>query len=346
MLSDASNTLNELKSIELRERPHVVVLGAGASFAATPTAEKHNRQLPLMKDLPHSLDLRDLLGTEFFNRAVDDFEAVFDSLVSAGETSIVEEIQERTFSYFDSFELSEETTLYDRLVLSLRAKDTIVSFNWDPLLPYAYRRNGHLGTLPSLWFLHGNVKSGYCPNDKVMGWNDDKCLECGGELVPTPLLYPVSQKDYESHPVLAEAWKHFEHDLIDAYFITVFGYSAPKTDVAARSRFVDRLRENKAIGLLQLEIIDPNAEILRETTFADIHKDLHISCLKHFSQSWLTTHARLSCEALYQATLMMHPIRPYPIPETADLNELHAWYNEFSAFFPAFFEEVPPWVKR
>jgi hypothetical protein len=37
-----------------------------------------------------------------------------------------------------------------------------------------------------------------------------------------PVLHPVFEKDYESHSVLSESWRHFDHELMDSYFLTIF----------------------------------------------------------------------------------------------------------------------------
>jgi len=42
-------------------RPHVVILGAGASRATCPTGDAEGRRLPVMVDLVDVLDLRPLL---------------------------------------------------------------------------------------------------------------------------------------------------------------------------------------------------------------------------------------------------------------------------------------------
>jgi hypothetical protein len=335
--------LAELSDTPLQERPHLVVLGAGASYAATPLGEKGNRRLPLMRDLPDALELRSLLDSEMYRKSKIDFEGFFEELAEQECVDLVTEIEKRTMDLFDSYAIADCVTIYDQLILSLRAKDTIVSFNWDPLLPYAYRRNGFLRTLPSLWFLHGNVKFGVCREDKTVGWTDDKCRRCEQPFQPVPLLYPISHKDYDSDPVIAEAWRHFENELSNAYFLTIFGYSAPITDEVARRRFIDTLKSNSMVGLLQMEIIDPNAEELLETRYAGIHDNLHVSCIGDLSTSWLLMHPRLSCEALYQATMMVSPIKPYPMIQTANLAELQSWYSEFSGYFPKFADEIAPW---
>ena len=44
------------------------------------------------------------------------------------------EIETRVDEYFADLELPGHPTIYDRLVLSLREKDLIATFNWDPFL--------------------------------------------------------------------------------------------------------------------------------------------------------------------------------------------------------------------
>jgi hypothetical protein len=46
--------------------------------------------------------------------------------------------------------------------LSLREKDVIATFNWDPLLFAACARNHTRTKLPYIIYLHGNVAIGYC----------------------------------------------------------------------------------------------------------------------------------------------------------------------------------------
>ncbi len=201
---------DELKHLDLRPHPHLVILGAGASRATTPEGELNRRTTPLMKDLPYALELRSILDVDEFEKACDDFEAFFDQLMKTERRDLQDEIERRAFDYFDGFKISTSVTLYDRLVLSLRRKDVIATFNWDPLLPYAYRRSGYLHTLPALLFLHGNVQSGWCNDHKRLGWTDDVCDTCRKLLAHVRLLYPVSHKDYASDPVIAEHWSHLD----------------------------------------------------------------------------------------------------------------------------------------
>jgi hypothetical protein len=64
--------------------------------------------------------------------------------------------------YFEDLELPREVTIYDKLILSLRRKDIIATFNWDPFLAQAFMRNDRAAWLPEVVFLHGNVALGAC----------------------------------------------------------------------------------------------------------------------------------------------------------------------------------------
>jgi len=44
-------------------RPHVVLLGAGASYAAFPDGDKNGRKLPLLKDFVEVIGLQGLIGS-------------------------------------------------------------------------------------------------------------------------------------------------------------------------------------------------------------------------------------------------------------------------------------------
>ena len=77
MKDPRQSILSELKGTPLQERPHVVVLGAGASHAATPEGERNLRKLPLMRDLADALELNTLLDRESYLRAKNDYEEFF-----------------------------------------------------------------------------------------------------------------------------------------------------------------------------------------------------------------------------------------------------------------------------
>lgn len=73
----------------------------------------------------------------------------------------------RIREYFLALEIPDRPTIYDMLLLALRKKDLVATFNWDPLLLQAYQRAARITKdLPELAFLHGNVMVGYCREHK------------------------------------------------------------------------------------------------------------------------------------------------------------------------------------
>lgn len=65
-------------------------------------------------------------------------------------------------SYMSEFQLPDEPTIYDFLVMSLTNKDLIATFNWDPFLVQAIARaQQYTNNIPQVAFLHGNVAVGY-----------------------------------------------------------------------------------------------------------------------------------------------------------------------------------------
>ena len=150
---------------------HVVILGAGASIASTlNNPEKNGHLLPSMDNLISVVGLTDIVKILPEELKSDNFEQLYSNLYSDNpESDEILEIEKRVFQYFSSLELPDTPTIYDYLVMSLRSKDLIATFNWDPFLFQAWCRNHHIGENPHLSFLHGNVAIGYSPEDKRCG---------------------------------------------------------------------------------------------------------------------------------------------------------------------------------
>jgi hypothetical protein len=86
--------------------------------------------------------------------------------------------------------------MYDHLVLSLREKDVIATFNLDPFLYAACVKNHKHTPLPHCLYLHGNVAIEYCLNHKTEGLVGYTCSKCGERFIPSNLLFPVLRKNY------------------------------------------------------------------------------------------------------------------------------------------------------
>jgi hypothetical protein len=308
--------------------PHVVLLGAGASIAAYKHWGSAGRPLPSMQDLIDVLELREHLNARGVSIEGLNFESFYDDLVTSGKDAELQHlVEQRTYEYFSSLSLPDKPTIYDYLILSLRSKDLIASFNWDPFLLEAYRRNSirGVGSLPVVAFLHGNVSIGVCHTDKVCGLNGNRCSKCGALLVPSKLLYPVKQKNYSADPFIASEWGRLRDHLGRAYFLTIFGYSAPKTDVEARRLMLEVWQDNHHLELAQVEIMDIKPREELEATWEEFFIRQHYMVGTDIFRSYLFQHPRRSCDAFAAATLMCRPWHDNPFPNFASLAELQDW---------------------
>lgn len=201
----------ELRDVSMG-RPHLIVLGAGASRAACPDGDRNRRPLPVMLDLVDIIGLGPMLDRAGVSHRARDFEIVYqDVCAGSWDSGLRRELEQAVRDYFAAMRLPDHPTLYDHLVLSLRSKDVIATFNWDPLLVEACQRNRHVAAHPHVLFLHGNVAIGICSSCRVKGRSDGRCPRCGKNLEPSKLLYPVQAKDYEADPHISGEWETLRH---------------------------------------------------------------------------------------------------------------------------------------
>ena len=133
------------------KRPHVIIIGAGASLAAFPNGDRNGRRLPVIKNFVDVIGLANLFAKYGINPPYDDFEGIYSDIVAKpSQAALQREIETIVNDYFCGLALPDEPTLYDHLILSLRPKDVIATFNWDPFLWQAAARNHHFGGAPSL----------------------------------------------------------------------------------------------------------------------------------------------------------------------------------------------------
>jgi len=296
------------KMIEIYpQRPHLVILGAGASKDAMPNGDADGKPLPVMSEFISKLGLTDYIrripGVPNTDNIEDVYSWLADKEQFAEERFVVEnEIRE----YFSNITLPDTLTKYDLLVLSLRKKDCIATFNWDGLLVQAYRRMQKITTdLPQLVFLHGNVEVGYCPECKTYGYWFAKCHKCRKPLQGVPLLYPVKNKNYQNDEFISEQWEILDDFISRAALITIYGYSAPKTDVEA----IDILKKAFArLGTPRyfdiIEIVErPNFD---EKDISDAWFDLsemargHLQLRRSIFDSYMFRNPRRSLEFLHK----------------------------------------------
>ena len=286
-----------------------------------------------MDNFVEVVGLDDLLNGLVGDTEDRNFEAVFSRLYEADpSSSIVTEIEARVRSYFEAMELPPTPTIYDYLILSLRPKDLIATFNWDPFLYQAFCRNKHVGGSPLISFLHGTVSLGFSEEDDKAGPAGRYSRETGAEFVPTRLLYPVAQKDYNSDRFIWKEWRRLRAWMEHAKRVTIFGYGAPATDVEAVSLLSDAWGDPNERNMEQFEIIDiaPD-EVVTERWSRFIHSHHYDYCNSYFD-SVLAHFPRRSGERFIHQFLPSTPgeafQEPNPVPRHfSTLEEMHQWFQ-------------------
>lgn len=300
--------LPNIKNKRLQD-PHVVILGAGASIAACKT-DKNGKTVPALSNIHKVLGLTDMLnGYGFSAEELENFELLFSNINGKGEwAELQNNLESAVRNYFKGLELSDEPTIYDYLILSLTEKDAIVTFNWDPFLMQAYRRNLTVGNLPELIFPHGNVGVGLCYDCKVKGYANCLCPNCFKELSDMKLLFPVHRKNYYDGEIIQNEWAEAKRVLSRAAGVTVFGYSAPETDFEAYNLLKDSYKKSNIATIAPFSIINlREAEEEQRNKWSDIYGKHMITFHENFQESLLWSAPRVSLESLFDAILQQQP---------------------------------------
>ena len=309
-------------------RSHLVILGAGASRQAFPDGDRNGKRLPVMNDFVELLEINELIANAGFD-PLENFETIYSRLMQdVSKAAVVAEIEQRVDQYFAEMELPDQPTIYDHLVLSLRPKDVIATFNWDPFLYDACSRNSRVAGLPKVAYLHGNVRIGFCEKDRIKSRRGARCHLCDETLKPSRLLFPVEKKDYASAPFISAEWGLLHAALKNALVLTIFGYSAPTSDVEAIDSMSQAWGNLYSREMEQIELIDILSEkelIDRWERFVFLgHSDV---VEDYYDSAWLATHPRRSIEAAWQTLFEARFTTPHPLPKDADFPELYEWLN-------------------
>ena len=318
----------ELAKIVISDKPHVVILGAGASRAVCTNGDKNGKKLSLMRDLVDCLELKPKLE-EWSINPEQNFEDIFSSLYEKEEFEKTKELENIILTYFNKLRLPDKPTIYDHLVLSLRDKDFIASFNWDPLLLHAYYRNTNSGIkLPRLAFLHGNVRQGYCDEHKRVNYLGEKCERCQKPLKSSRLLYPIKKKNYSENQVIKIQWDRLSNHLDDAFMLTIFGYSGPKTDEEAINIIKKHWTKQRFLDDTHF-ITNQNEDETYEywKPFVNSH---HFEIFDNFYESELSNYPRRTFENSWENNAEANFTETNPIPTALDFPELWKWFGQFT----------------
>lgn len=312
-------------------QPHVVILGAGASKAAFLGGDKNGKPIPLLDDLP------DIIGAPWKELVTEaqppvlGFESQYSWIRSRQLYSEkLSEIEEIVHQYFKSLEILDCPTIYDYLVLGLRGKDVIATFNWDPFLMLAYRRNRTIADLPDIRFLHGCVEFATCHQHDILGSTLEKCPECDKALVQSPLIFPEQEKDYTEDALIHRDWEQVTNKLKRAFHLTIFGYAGPATDYKARKLLLDGWKEAPLKEGSHVEIINIEDEHKLRENWKEFIPFYHDMIYKEFWHStiakwpWRTAEYKLSTSRCGIVSEHLGPFR------TDSLQELQHWFSELA----------------
>ena len=314
-----------------RAEPHVVILGAGASKAAFGGGDAKGRLVPLMNELPEVLgdQWRDLV--EKANLKGAGFETQFTQLrESAMQRAHVDEIERMLLDYFSGLALPDDPTIYDYLVLGLRQKDMIATFNWDPFLLLAHARNRQVTRLPDIRFLHGCVRYASCAEHDVLGQRGERCPTCRKSLVESSIMFPHGDKDYATDGIIARDWAFVTERLKSAVHLTIFGYSGPVTDYKAKGLLLDGWKRAPMRRFSHVEIIDVgDADDLRRNwrEFIPFHHDMVV---RSYWESTIAKWPRRTAEYKTAASLYGTASEGIGPMRTKTLGELQEWHAEIA----------------
>jgi hypothetical protein len=307
-------------------RRHVIILGAGASAHAFPDGDANGKKLPTMDNFIEILGFEPVLERASVKYKNRNFEAVYSELYENDpESPVLKEIEEAVYDYFGSLRLPDSPTLYDYLLMSLRPKDIVATFNWDPFLFDAWNRNKDKVPVPEIILhLHGNVRVAHCPEHPTYGKHGMYC-QCRKKLIPTRLLYPI-KKNYSNDNFIKTEWEVLRKGLRKAMTLTIFGYGAPHTDQKAIDLMESAWdREKKFIERIEIIDIKEN-NILRQQWNAFVVRK-YFDHEQDFYESRIFQYPRRTCEMLLAATVEGQNIleADNPIPRDADFDGLFSW---------------------
>jgi hypothetical protein len=326
--SDDWTIQDEINDVKIK-RPHVVLLGAGASVAALPKGDKNGRRLPVMDNFVEVVGLAPILKKLGIANHSQNFETLYSDLIGdPSHANAVLEIEKCVRDYFSLLELPDHPTVYDHLVLSLREKDLIATFNWDPFLFQACIRNCRTAKPPRTTFLHGCVALGVDIENKITG--PVGRLSSKGKLFePSKILFPIKKKDYNSDPFISSEWKTLKNYLKHAYVFSIFGYGAPASDVEAVALMKEAWGDVKKREYEETEMIDIKSEkILTKSWKGFIHTH-HYQKWDSFYESTIGTHPRRSCEATWNRLMECKWLDLNPIPKEMNFPDLYNWLQPF-----------------
>ena len=97
-MEDYTVTVEQEVAAVRMHKPHVVILGAGASRACCPAGDKNGKQLPVMADFAKRIGLEELLSSWGIDPN-QNFEDIFSGLYESGEHEKTQRVETLIHSF-------------------------------------------------------------------------------------------------------------------------------------------------------------------------------------------------------------------------------------------------------
>ena len=108
---------------------------------------------------------------------------------------------------------------------------------------------------------------------------------------------------------------------------TIFGYSAPDSDVEAIELMKNAWGKWEDRNLEQVELIDIKDETTLRNTWGDFIHTHHFDYFNDFFQSSLSLFPRRTCEAQWNSAMEVRFLKQNPVPRDLAVQELLDWYS-------------------
>jgi hypothetical protein len=118
--------------------------------------------------------------------------------------------------------------------------------------------------------------------------------------------------------------------MAEAFTLTIFGYSAPSSDVDAIDIMKNAWHRRERRLIEHVEIIDLKAQDVLYETWQPFISYHHYICRSSFYQSWIASYPRRSGEALFAPTVEGRPAVQFPIPRNLEFAELYKWLDSLT----------------
>ncbi len=140
-----------------------------------------------------------------------------------------------------------------------------------------------------------------------------QCPICSSPRKDVPLLYPVQQKNYSDDIYINGIWESARYFFREAFVLTVFGYSAPESDIDAVEVLKQSWLERSDRKIEQIEVIDIEPKSKLRKRWAPFLPTGHLKPISRLEDSWIAMYPRRSVEALMQPVYFGEPSEQFPL---------------------------------